>query len=492
MPPTSTTTTKLTAVPARAAGAGWTFAITSAALFMTALDNLVVTMALPNIREHLHATLGGLEWTVSAYTLTFAALLLTGSALGERFGRRRMFVAGLTVFTLGSALAALAPDITVLVLARAAQGLGGAVVTPLTLTLLARAVSPERRALALGAWGAIGGLAVAVGPLVGGAIVQGASWQWIFWLNVPIGVVLVPVAFARLDESRGRPGRLDLGGLVLASAGLFGVVFALVRSTSVSWGSAEVFGPLVGGVALIGAFALYERRAATPMLPLELFRSRGFTAANLASLFMSFGMFGSIFLLAQFLQIVQHYSPLDAGIRTLPWTAMPMFVAPVAGLVTQRLGGRPVLATGLALQAAGLAWLACVISPTAAYIELVPAFLLNGVGMALFFAPMASTVLSSVGPTMEGVASGVNNAIRELGGVLGIAVLASVFSDRGGYSSAHDFVSGLVPAVFVGAAIVALAVAAALAIPRRPRALATELVPAGEAAGLRAELETVA
>ena len=452
----------------RAKHAGWTFAITSTAVFMTSLDNLVVTMALPTIRAHLHATLGGLEWTVSAYTLTFAAFLLTGATLGERFGRRRLFVAGLSVFTLGSAVAALAPNIDVLVLARAAQGFGAAVVTPITLTLLAGAVSLERRALALGAWGAMAGLAVALGPLVGGAIMQGASWQWIFWLNVPIGIALVPLAYARLGESRGTAKRLDFGGLVLGSAGLFAAVFALVRTTSVGWSSPEVLGPLAAGLVLLVAFTLYERRAPEPMLPLRLFRNRGFTASNVASMLMSFGMFGSIFLLAQFLQIVQHYSPLAAGVRTLPWTAMPMLVAPIGGLITQRLGGRPVLATGLALQALGLAWLAVVASPTVSYGALVPAFLLNGVGMALFFAPMASTVLGTVKPEEEGIASGVNNAIRELGGVLGVAVLASVFSSSGGYGSAHAFVSGLTPAVFAGAAVVGVAVVAALLIPRRP------------------------
>jgi len=448
---------------------GWTFVITSTAVFMTSLDNLVVTMALPTIRAHLHATLGGLEWTVSAYTLTFAALLLTGATLGERFGRRRMFVAGLVTFTLGSALAALAPSIGILVIARAAQGLGAAVVTPLTLTMLAGAVPIERRPLALGAWGAIAGIAVALGPVVGGAIVQDASWQWIFWLNVPIGIALVPLAYARLGESRGTAQSLDMGGLVFGSAGLFGLVFALVRTTSVGWASPEVLGPLVAGAALLSAFALYERRAPEPMLPLRLFASRGFSAANVASMLMSFGMFGSIFLLAQFLQIVQHYSPLAAGIRTLPWTAMPMLVAPLAGIVTGRIGGRPVLAAGLALQALGLAWLAVVSSPTVAYGTLVPAFLLNGVGMALFFAPMASTVLGTVRPEEEGIASGVNNAIRELGGVLGVAVLASVFSSSGSYRSSAAFVHGLQPAVFVGAAVVGVAVVAALLIPRRAR-----------------------
>jgi EmrB/QacA subfamily drug resistance transporter len=449
--------------------AGWTFAITSTALFMTALDNLVVTTALPTIRRHLHATIGGLEWTIAAYTLTFAALLLTGSSLGERFGRRRMFLVGLTIFTLGSAAAALSPGIGALVAARAMQGIGGAIVTPLTLTLLANAVAPERRALALGAWGAIGGLAVASGPLVGGAIVEWASWQWIFWLNVPIGLVLVPLAYARLEESRGKARRLDLPGVALGTSGLFGIVFGLVRSTSIGWSSPEVSGPLALGVVLIVLFALVELNAAEPMLPMRLFRNRAFTASNLASLLMSFGMFGSIFLLAQFLQIVQGYSPLRAGLSILPWTAMPMLIAPVAGIITQRIGGRPVLAVGLALQSLGLAWLAVVVSPTVPYSHLVPAFVLSGIGMSLFFAPMASTVLGAVSPGEEGIASGVNNAIREMGGVLGIAVLASVFSATGSYASGKAFVSGLVPATAAGAAIVGFAVVAALAIPRRGR-----------------------
>jgi EmrB/QacA subfamily drug resistance transporter len=454
---------------AKAKRTAWTLGITSTAVFMTSLDNLVVTMALPTIRANLHASLGGLEWTISAYTLTFAALLLTGSTLGERFGRRRMFVVGLMTFTLGSAAAALAPSINVLVAARAAQGVGSAIVTPLTLTLLARAVPLERRAMALGVWGAIAGLAVALGPVVGGAIVESASWQWIFWLNVPIGLALVPLAYARLEESRGAATHLDLGGLALASAGLFGVVFALVRTTSVGWASPEVVVSLVAGSMLLALFALYEGRTAEPMLPLRLFRSRGFSASNVAAMLMSFGMFGSIFLLAQFLQIVQHYSPLSAGVRTLPWTAMPMFVAPFAGLLTQRIGGRPVLAAGLALQALGLAWLAAVTSPSAPYADFVPAFLVSGVGMALFFAPMASTVLGTVDRHEEGIASGVNNAIRELGGVLGVAVLASVFSSQGSYASGRAFVRGLTPAVFAGAGVVAVAVAAALMIPNLRR-----------------------
>src|SRR6266540_2464636 len=389
----------------------WTFAITSVALVMVTLDNLVVTTALPVIRRELDASLQGLEWTVNAYTLTFAVLLMTGAALGDRFGRRRLFVVGLAIFTAASAFAALATSIEILNLARALQGVGGAIVTPLTLTILSAAVPAERRGLALGAWGGIGGLAVALGPLVGGAIVEGISWQWIFWINVPIGILLIPLAWRQLAESHGPNPKLDLRGLGLASAGLLGIVWGLVRGNSVGWGTPEIVGSLAAGAVLLAVFVLWELRAKAPMLPMRFFRNRTFSQANVASLFMFFGMFGSIFLLAQFFQTVQGYSPLDAGLRILPWTAMPIFIAPIAGALSDRISGPRIMAVGLGLQAAGLAWIAAVSTPTTPYSELIGPFVLAGMGMALFFAPVANVVLSSVRPQEEGQASGANNAI---------------------------------------------------------------------------------
>jgi EmrB/QacA subfamily drug resistance transporter len=447
----------------------WTFVITSVALFMVTLDNLVVTTAIPVIRRDLDASLESLEWTVNAYTLTFAVLLLTGAALGDRFGRRRVFTLGVGIFTLGSIAAALAPSVEVLNLARAGQGLGGAIVMPLTLTILSSAVAPERRGLALGAWGGISGLAVAFGPLVGGAIVQGIAWQWIFWLNVPIGLLLIPLARARLSESFGPGGRLDLPGLALASTGLFGIVWGLVRGNAQGWASPEILSALVAGAIGVAAFVLWELRTDHPMLPLRFFRNAAFSLANVASLLMFFGMFGSIFLLSQFFQTVQGYSPFGSGLRILPWTLAPMFIAPVAGALSDRISPRAIIGTGLSMQAAALAWIGLVSEPDTPYSQLIAPFIVAGVGMALFFAPMANVVLSAVRPQEEGQASGANNAIRELGGVFGVAVLASVFAHAGGYGSGQSFVDGMNPAIFIGAGAVAVGALAAFLMPGRRR-----------------------
>jgi EmrB/QacA subfamily drug resistance transporter len=467
----------------------WTFAVTSLALVMVTLDNLVVTTALPVIRKDLGTGVEGLEWTVNAYTLTFAVLLLTGAALGDRFGRRRLFAIGLGIFTVASAVAALAPSIEVLVAARAIQGLGGAIITPLTLTILSAAVPVEKRGVALGAWGGIGGLAVALGPLVGGAVVSGLSWHWIFWINVPIGLVMIPLALTRLNETRGPSSRLDLPGLGLASFGLLGIVWGLVRGNGQGWTSPEIVLSLAAGAVLVVAFVLWELRTETPMLPMRFFRNRTFTMTNIASLLMFFGMFGSIFLLAQFFQTVQGYSPFGSGLRILPWTAMPIFVAPIAGALSDKIGGRPLMTIGLALQAIGLGWMAAITTPALAYGQLVAPFVLSGVGMGLFFAPVANVVLSSVRREEEGQASGANNAIRELGGVFGVAVLASIFSSYGGYRTPETFSSGMNAAVYVGAAMVAVAALAAFMMPRaqkqrpaRQQAQAGQPVPELEAA----------
>jgi EmrB/QacA subfamily drug resistance transporter len=451
---------------------GWTLGIVSVGLFMVVLDNLVVSIALPSIHRDLGASIQTLEWTVNAYVLSYAVLLLTGAALGDRFGRRRIFIAGLTLFTVSSAAAALAPSIGLLIAARAIQGVGAAVVTPLTLTLLADAFPPERRGIALGVWSGISGIAVALGPLVGGGVIQIASWHWIFWINVPIGIVLVPLAAARLAESHGPARTLDLRGLGLGSAGLFGLVFGLVQAQSQGWGSSEVIVALAAGAVLVLAFLRQERRAAEPMLPLEFFASRGFTVTNVVSLAMYFGMFGSIFFLSQFLQNVLHNTPFQAGVKLLVWTGATMIVSPLAGFFSERYGSRPFMVAGLALQAIALGWLAALAGVHETYASAIGPFILAGSGMALVFAPAANAVLASVRTDQAGQASGATNAIRELGGVLGIAVLATVFTSHGGYTSPQAFVNGMVPALWVGTAVLAAGSLIAAAFPFSTRATA--------------------
>jgi EmrB/QacA subfamily drug resistance transporter len=456
--------------PVRGGRAVWAVVITSAAGFITALDNLIVTTALPSIREDLGGGLEDLEWTVSAYTLTFAVLLMFGASLGDRFGRRRLFAIGLGIFTAASAAAALAPGMGELIAARAAQGVGSAIVTPLTLTLLSAAVPAERRGAALGVWGAASGIAVATGPLIGGALTENLSWQWIFWVNVPLGLALIPFALLRLEESRGPNPTLDLVGTVLASGGLFGIVYALVRGNAEGWSSPTVLGGFFAGTALLVGFVLYELRAKHPMLPMRLFRIRSFSAINAASLLMLLGMFGSIFLLSQYLQTVGGYSPMQAGVRMLPWTAMPMIAGPLAGALSDRIGGAPVVTAGMALNAVGLGLWAITVEPHVAYTHLLPALIVCGIGLGMFFAPSANLVMSTVRPEEQGIASGANNAIREVGGAIGVATLAAVFSAQGGYGSASLFVDGLIPALWVGAGAVALAAALALLMPRRRKA----------------------
>lgn len=448
-------------------GAVWALVITSVASFMAALDNLVVTTALPSIRESLGGELEELEWTVNAYTLTFAVLLMFGASLGDRFGRRRLFSVGLSVFTAASAAAALSPGINELIAFRAVQGVGAAIMMPLTLTLLTAAVPPARRGAALGLFGAVTGLAVASGPLIGGSLTEHLSWQWIFWLNVPVGLILLPLARLRLAESYAPDARLDVPGTLLVSGGLFGIVYGLVNANSDGWTDPVVLTSLIAGGLLLGGFIYHGFHAKNPMLPMRLFRNRAFFGINMASLLMFLGMFGSIFLLSQFLQGVLGYSPTEAGLRMLPWTGMPMLVAPIAGVLADRFGGRPVVVTGLALQAVGLGLFAMALAPDASYASQLPGLIVGGVGMALYFAPAASLVMSSVRPGEQGIASGANNALREVGGALGVAVLATVFSSQGGYGTPQSFTDGTVPAVWLGAGVVALAALVALLIPRR-------------------------
>ena len=461
----------------------WTIVLASLGVFMSALDTLVVTTSLPALRLDLHASLQSLEWTVNSYNLAFACFLLTGAALGDRFGRRRMYTVGLLAFTAASAAAALSPSAGVLVAARSLQGAGAAIVFPLTLTLISEAFPAEKRGAAIGLWGGITGLGVAIGPVVGGAVVNGISWHWIFWLNVPVGIVLIPLAATRLTESFGPRPQLDIPGLLLAGAGAFGVTWGLIRANAVGWGSAEVLGSLVAGVAFAAAFLHWERRSESPMIPVGLFRERTFASANAVSLFMYAGLFGALFLMSQYFQTCLGYSPIEAGVRLLPWSMPPMFIAPIAGTLADRYGNRPFMALGLALQASGLAWVALIASPDVSYVQIGIALTIAGTGTSFCFPTVANAIMGSVPMTEAGVASGTNSTIRELGGVLGVAVLATVFVRPGVYASPQTFVDGFVPALWVAVAFSAVGMLAALfAAPRRRARVAADLAVAGEVA----------
>lgn len=444
----------------------WALVLTGIGLFMVTLDNLVVTTALPVIRVDLGASVETLGWVVNAYTLAFAVLLLTGAALGDRFGRRKVFAAGLLIFAVASAGCALAPSIEWLIFFRALQGLGAAPVLPLSLTLLADAFPPGKRGLAIGIWSGISGLAVAAGPLVGGAIVDGISWHWIFWVNVPIGIVAAGLTLWKMRESFGPDTGLDLVGMALAAVGVFGIVYGIVRGNEAGWGSPEILGTLIGGVIFVGAFLWWESRTAHPMLPLKFFRNRGLNVANAASVCLYFGLFGAVFFLAQFLQTVQGDSPLEAGAKVLPWTIMPMFIAPVAGLLSDRFGARPFMVGGLLIMSGAFLWMGLVTTPTISYMGLFGGFLLAGFGMSMVFAPVSNLLVQSVPEVDIGKASGTNNTVREIGGAMGIAVMTAIFTASGSYNSGQAYVDGLNPAVLVAAAVLLVGAIIALAAPR--------------------------
>lgn len=446
-------------------------------MFMAALDNLVVTNALPVIRADLGASLEELTWTVNAYTLSFASLILMASALADRFGRRRVFTIGLVVFTLASLACGFSSEAWMLIVARAFQGAGGAAVMPLSLTLLSTSVPERVRPTAIGIWGGVSGLGVALGPLIGGAVVEGLNWQAIFWLNVPIGLICLPLIHYVLPESRGRAQRFDVGGLLLAGIGVFTLVFGIVRGNDAGWTSAEVLVPLIGGAVLIAAFAWWESRATSPLLPLRLFRNRSFAAANIVGIVFSLGIFGAVFILIQFLQLVQGASPLHAGVRTMPWTMAPLLVAPLTGLLTSRVGTRPVIVTGLACMTAGLFWIAAILDPIVAYAALVPPFILAGVGMGLVFAPIATAVLEGMAPDDQATASGTNSTAREIGVALGIATLTAIFTAAGGELTPTGFTDAAIPAITVGGVALAFATLVGFAIPKHHAAHAENTSP---------------
>ncbi len=416
----------------------WTVALTAIGSLMAALDTLVVASALGTIRLDLGASVAQLEWTVNAYNLSFAVLLITGAALGDRLGRRRMYAVGLTLFALASAACALAPSVGLLIAARAVQGAGAALVMPLGLALLSAAFPPERRGAAIGMFSAITGVAVALGPLVGGAVVEGIDWEWIFWLNVPIGLIAAPLVLARVRESFGSATSLDLPGLALVTGAALGIVWGLVRANDAGWGSFEVIGSLAAGIGLAIAFVAWEIRAREPMLAMRLFAQRSFSAGNAAIFFTFASLFSCVFLFAQFLQTSLGYGPLDAGLRLIPWTITFILVAPAAGALADRIGERPLMLGGLLLQTVGLVWIAVIADPVPAYSQLVVPFVVAGVGVSLAIPSAQNAVVGGVEVGELGKAAGANSMMRELGGVFGIAVVVAVFAAVGGYCVGGD------------------------------------------------------
>jgi EmrB/QacA subfamily drug resistance transporter len=459
----------------------WVLVLTAVGSLMAALDTLVVSTALSTIRIDLHASVEQLEWTVNAYNLSFAVLLITAAALGDRFGRRRLYATGLTLFAASSAACALAPNVGLLIAARTAQGAGAALIMPLGLALLSEAFPAERRGAAIGIFSAITGLAVASGPLVGGAIVEGISWEWIFWVNVPIGLLATPLVLTRLRESRGPQAALDIRGLALVTLGALGIVWGLVRGNQVGWGSAEVLASLGGGGLLIAAFVAWELRTHEPMVPMSFFRSRAFSAGNAAIFFTFASLFGTVFFYAQLLQTALGYGPLGAGLRLLPYTATFMTVAPVAGAMADRIGERPLLVGGLTLQAIGMAWLALIATPDLAYSQMLLPFIVAGVGVSMAIPAAQNSVVGSVAIESIGKAAGVNSMMRELGGVFGIALAVAVFAATGGYASAQDFTDGFGPAIGVSAGLALAGALAALALPSRRAATAAQRLQTQEA-----------
>ncbi len=451
-------------------------ALTSISFFMVALDALVVVTALPAIHRSVGGSISTLEWAVNAYALTFAAGIITAAALGDRLGHRRVYLTGLALFTVASALCAVAPGSALLITFRAVQGLGSAMVTPLALTILASTFPASRRGAIVGIFGGIGGLAVAGGPLAGGAVVQGLDWHWIFWINVPIGVAAVIGSALFLPAGRGRATRLDLPAVPLVGGGAAVIAWGLVRVGGSGWGDPAGIAALAGGVALLAGFVLRERSAAEPMLPLRLFRVRAFAAANLTSFFMSGAIFSAAFLTAQYFQLGLGYSPLATGLRLLPWTATPMVVAPLAGALADRIGTRPLLVCGLLLQAGGLAWVASLASAAAGgapgYGRFVPPLIIAGAGISMAIPTAPTAALGAVGPQDVGRASGVNNTMQRFGAAFGIAIVTAVFAASGHLGSVAAFTAGYRPAMAVAAGISLLGAAAAVAIGRRPAAAA--------------------
>jgi EmrB/QacA subfamily drug resistance transporter len=445
----------------------WVLGLTAVASLMVTMDVLVVTTVLGTIRLELHTSTAELEWIVNSYALTFAVLLMTAAAVGDRFGRKRMLVAGLGLFVTASAGCALAPDAGWLIGARAVQGAGAAFVMPLALALLSAVFPPERRGWALGVFGGVTGLGVAAGPVLGGVIAQEISWQWIFWLNVPIGLAAIPLMLARIEESFGPRTKLDIPGVVLVTGAALGIVWGLVRGNDAGWGSPEIVASLTAGVVLTGAFVFWEQRATEPMVPMRLFRSRAFSSGNTTTFFIFGAMYGTVFFMAQFQQTALGQGPLAAGLRVAPLAATLFLIAPRAGAAVDRVGERPLMLGGALVTAIGGAWIALIAEPGLAYAEMVVPMVITGAGISAAMPAMQKSVIGAVPPSEIGKASGIFSTMRYLGGAFGIAVSVAVFTATGSYASPEAFGDGFAPAVAACSLLALAAAIAALATPAR-------------------------
>jgi EmrB/QacA subfamily drug resistance transporter len=462
----------------------WVLGLTSAASFMAVLDAMVVTTALGTIRVDLDASIEALEWIVNAYNLSFAVLLLTGAALGDRFDRRRMFVAGLGLFVAASAACALSRSTGGLIAARAVQGAGAALVMPLAMSLLSAAFPPEERGKALGIFAALNGLALIVGPVVGGAVAEGLTWQWIFWINIPIGFLTIPLVLRRMPESFGPGTAIDTPGVALVTGAALALVWSLVRGNHAGWTSPEVFAALAAAILLAIAFVLWELRASAPMVPMRFFSSRRFSSGVAASFLFYAAMYGVLFFLPQFFQTAQAHSPLEAGVRLLPWTATLFVFGPISGVLVNRIGERPLVVIGLVLQAAGMAWIGMIATLDLAYVRLVVPLIIAGAGVSLAMPAAQNAVLSSVTKAEIGKASGTFNMVRFFGGAFGIAILAAVFATSGSFGTPQAFSAGFASTLGVSAALSLLGAVAGMWLPARRKDALTP--PEAKASGMNA------
>ncbi len=451
---------------------GWSLALTALASFTVALDGLVTATALTSIQRSFGATLAELQWTTNAYNLSFAVLLSVGAALGDRFGRRRVFVAGLLLFALASICCAMSGDITALIAARTLQGAGAAMVMPVAMALLSVAYPVAERGKALGLFSGITGLAVLSGPVIGGAIAEGMHWTWIFWINVPLTLILIPFALIRLDESKGDDLRLDVVGVLLVGGLAFGAAWGLIRGTEIGWMSAEVLASLAAALALCVAFVVWERRTPTALLPPELVVARGFVPGVAAAFFLYAGLYGTVFFAAQFLQVGQGHGPMDAGLRLLPWTATVFIIAPIAGSLVNKLGERVLVVSGLVLNVAGLLWLALIASVDIPVTGFAPALIVAGVGVSLAMPSVQSALMRNVAQRFLGKASGAFNMSRFLGGVFGVAAGSIFLAAYGSYATPEAFTAGFSAAILTMASLAGIGAIIALALPRRVAAVA--------------------